>query len=56
MAEAEGRVIERIRASLPEAEFTAEVAAGRTHTAEAALARAWAALEDAANAGVKPGS
>ena len=56
VAEAEDRVIKRIRASLPEAEFTAEVAAGRTHTAEAALARAWAALEDAANAGVKPGS
>jgi predicted ATPase len=54
-AEAEGRVIERIRASLPEAEFTAEVAAGRTHTAEAALARTWTALEDGANAEVKPG-
>ena len=56
VAEAEGRVSERIRASLPEAEFTAEIAAGRTYTAEDALARAWAALEDAANAGVKPGS
>jgi predicted ATPase len=53
VAEAEGRVIERIRAALPEAEFTAEVAAGRTYTAEAALARAWAALEDGANAEVK---
>ena len=53
VAEAEGRVSERIRASLPEAEFTAEIAAGRTYTAEDALARAWAALEDGANAEVK---
>ena len=35
---------------------TADVAAGRTHTAEAALALAWSALEDGAHAEVKPGS
>jgi predicted ATPase len=49
VAEAEDRIIKGIQAALTEAEFTADVAAGRTETAEAALARAWAALEDGAS-------
>ena len=54
--EAEDRVIRRIRAALPEAEFTADVAEGRTDTGKAALAAAWAALEDGAEAQAEPGS
>jgi predicted ATPase len=38
--EVERRVSERVRAALPEAEFTARVAAGRAQTAEAALGEA----------------
>jgi hypothetical protein len=56
VAEAEDRIIKRIRATLPEADFTADVAEGQALTAEAALAQARAALEDDANAAVKPGS
>jgi hypothetical protein len=56
VAEAEDRVIKRIRTVLPDAEFTASVGEGRTGTAEAALAAAWAALEDRAEAEAKPGS
>jgi tetratricopeptide (TPR) repeat protein len=56
VAAAEVRVTSQIRAALPEAEFTADIAKGRADTAEAALARAWAALEDSANQEVKPGS
>ena len=44
VAEAERRVTERVRASLPAAEFTAEVAAGRAQTTQAALGRALSAL------------
>jgi predicted ATPase len=43
--EAERRVSERVRATLPEAEFTAEEAAGRGQTAETALAEALQALD-----------
>jgi predicted ATPase len=56
VAEAEDRVIRQIRASLPEAELTADIAEGRDLTAEAALAQAWSALEDDASAEVKQGS
>ena len=56
VAEAEDRVIKRIRAALPQAEFAADLAEGRTETAEAALAATWAALEDGAESKAKPGS
>jgi tetratricopeptide (TPR) repeat protein len=56
VAEAEDRIIKQIRAALPEADFTADIAAGQTETAEAALAAAWAALEDGAEAETKPDS
>jgi hypothetical protein len=55
VTEAEGRAIKRIRAALPEAELTAEVAEGQTHTAADALATAAAALADGAKAKVLPG-
>jgi predicted ATPase len=48
VAEAEDRFIGQIRAALPEEEYTADVSAGRNDTAETALQRAWAALEDEA--------
>jgi predicted ATPase len=56
VAEAEDRVIKQIRAALQDSEFTADVAKGRADTAEAALAAAWAALEDGANEADKPSS
>jgi tetratricopeptide (TPR) repeat protein len=56
VTEAEDRVIKRIRAALPDVEFTANVAEGRTDTAETALASAWTALEDGAEAEAEPGS
>jgi predicted ATPase len=40
VAEAERRITEQVRASLPDAEFTSQVASGRTDTVEAALAHA----------------
>jgi predicted ATPase len=45
VAEAERRVAEQVRASLPGAQFTAQVEAGRTHTATDALAQALLALD-----------
>jgi hypothetical protein len=48
VAEAERRVTERVRASLPAGEFTTEVASGRTQTTETALDRALSALGGAA--------
>jgi hypothetical protein len=44
VAEAERRVVERVRASLPVGEFTTEVASGRTQTTEAVLDRALSVL------------
>jgi hypothetical protein len=44
VAEAERRITERVRASLPAREFTAEVASGRSQTTEAALDRALSTL------------
>jgi hypothetical protein len=40
VAEAEARVVARVRASLPDDEFAGQEAAGRTQTTTAALARA----------------
>jgi hypothetical protein len=45
VAETERRVTEQVRAALPGAQFTARVAAGRTHTATDALAQALLALD-----------
>jgi predicted ATPase len=56
VVEGEDRVIKQIQVALPEAEFSSDVAAGRALTVEAALAEAWAALEDGANAEVEPGT
>jgi predicted ATPase len=47
VTEAERRVSERVRAALPDAEFTAQQAVGRTKTAETALAEALLALGNA---------
>ena len=48
VAEAEDRITKRIRAALPDAEFTADVAQGKAETTGAAFASAWAALADGA--------
>jgi predicted ATPase len=56
VAEAEDRIIKQIQAALPDSEFTADVAKGRADTAEAALAAAWAALEDGASQEAEPSS
>jgi len=55
VAEAESRVTRQIRAALPGAELAAASADGRADTAEAALARAQAALGAGERAQVKPG-
>jgi len=50
VAESERRVTERVRASLPDEEFTAQVAAGRTQSTESALAQALSTLDGPAPA------
>ena len=45
VAENERRVTERVRASLPDEEFTAQVAAGRTQSTEGALTQALSTLD-----------
>jgi predicted ATPase len=56
VAKAEDRITKRVQAALPDADFNADVAQGRTDTPEAALAAAWAALEEDTETEAEPDS